>query len=199
MPDHLTRPRPQPPRRPAHVLFFACVPPAAIRDEIAEAWQSSGTARPFRHDKLHMSILPVAGLDILSPTLIEQARRAASGLRSAPFELCFDRLATFGGGLGNCALVLTTDGQDKPANALALDLHDALRAAGLVPPGRRKIVPHLTLAYGPGFSEIRPLAKPIRWAVRDITLIDSLQGQGRHVWLGTWPLVEGRQQPSFDF
>lgn len=62
-----------------------------------------------------------------------------------------------------------------------------------------KVTPHVTLAYGPGFSEPRLLDKPILWMIDEITLIDSLQGQNRHVALGQWSLPQDRQQPSFDF
>lgn len=174
MPDHQTLTKPHPTRRPAHVLFFASVPPDEINDQIAEVWRSTGTGEHFRHDTLHMSIQAIAGQDDPDPILVERALLVASALRTAPFELCFDRLMTFNGPPDNRALVLATDGQNNRANDLAFELHCALRAISLVPPRLRKVVPHLTLAYGPGFSETRYLAEPIRWPICDITLIDSL-------------------------
>jgi RNA 2',3'-cyclic 3'-phosphodiesterase len=95
--------------------------------------------------------------------------------------------------------VLATDGRSARANDLAIQLRHDLNAVGLMPPRQQKVVPHLTLAYGPGFPEIRHLAVPIHWTIRDITLIDSLQGQNRHVVLGNWPLLaDSPQQTSFD-
>ncbi|MDZ4310852.1 MAG: 2'-5' RNA ligase family protein [Cypionkella sp.] len=199
MADHQTSTKSDPVGRAVHVLFFASVPPDEIKNQIAEVWRSAGTGERFRHDTLHMSIQAVAGIDELDPTVVERARLVPPALRTAPFELYFDRLMTFNGKPRNRALVLGTDGRNNQANNMAIELHHALRAVGLAPPSRQKVVPHLTLAYGLGFSETRYLAEPIRWTVRDITLIDSLQGQSRHMALGNWPLKEGRQHPSFDF
>jgi RNA 2',3'-cyclic 3'-phosphodiesterase len=192
----LTKPRPG--YRPAHVLFFAAVPPDSVKDRLAEAWASAGTGERFRRDTLHMTIRAVAGLYEPDPVVVKRARLAPAQIRTAPFELCFDRLLTFGGGPDDRALVLATDGRDGSANDLAVELHHAMKAVGLVPPGFQKVVPHLTLAYGPGFPDPRRLVEPIRWTIQDVTLVDSLQGQGRHVSLGTWRLPEGRQQPSLD-
>jgi RNA 2',3'-cyclic 3'-phosphodiesterase len=188
MEDTTAQTRPQ--NGQSHLLFFAAVPPQAIRERIAEAWLLSGSGERFRGNTLHMTIQGIANTKFLDTGLVEQARLAASALRVAPFELCFDRLMTFGGGMGSRALVLGTDGRNDCANDLAAALHESLREAGFMLPRRRSIVPHVTLAYGVGFAETRCLAEPVRWTIRDITLIDSLQGQGRHVPLGNWPLPE---------
>ena len=189
----------RPTDRPSHVLFFAAVPPQGIIDQIAEAWRLTGTGGSLRRNTLHVTILAITGLNTLYPTLIDHARRAATTLRAVPFELCFDRLMTFGGGMGKRPLVLRTDSQTDRVTALATELHNSLTETGLVLPRLRKVTPHVTVAYGAGFTETRPLPAPIRWTIRDITLIDSLQGQGRHVSLGTWPLSEGgRRQPFED-
>lgn len=195
MPDHRAPTKPN----PAHSLYFACIPSDEVKGQIADAWRSTGTSEKLRRDTLHLSIQAVASLADLDPVLVERARSTPPSLRTASFELCFDRLMTFGDQPGKRALVLATDGRNNHANDMAIELHGALRAVGIVPPRRRKVLPHLTLAYGHGFAETRCLAEPIHWMIRDITLIDSLQGQGCHVSLGTWPLQEGRQHPSFDF
>ncbi len=199
MPDNYPATKPARSRRSAHVLFFAAIPPDAIKDRTAEEWRSIGTGERFRHDTLHMTIQSIAGLDKQDQTFVERARRAVDALRTAPFELCFDRLMTFGRNHDDNALVLATDGLCNHANDLAIELHHALKTAGLAPPTFKKVVPHLTLAYGHGFSETRHLANPIRWTIRHLTLIDSLQGYGRHMQLGTWPLPQDRQQPSLKF
>lgn len=185
--------------RPAHVLFFAAIPPLEIKAQMAKAWQTFGTDEPFRHDMLHLSIYAVAGTDDLDPILIKRARQAAISLRTAPFTLCFDRLTTFSGDPGDYPLVVQTEKASHKLNDVAAELHAACRATGLTASRSAKITPHVTLAYGPGFSETRHLAKPILWAIDEITLIDSLQGQSRHVSLGRWPLPKDREQRGFDF
>lgn len=186
-------------RRPDHVLFFAAVPPPEINARMAKAWQAFGTGEPFKHDTLHLSIYAVAGADELDPTLIKRAQQAANVLRTAPFTLAFDRLETFSGDPGKYPLVVRTEKTSRKLNDVAAELHAACRSTGLTASRSAANTPHVTLARGPGFPETRPLDEPILWTVTEITLIDSLQGQGRHVHLGTWPLPEDRQQPGFDF
>ena len=152
MPDHRAPTKPN----PIHSLYFACIPPDEVKDQLADAWGSTGTGEKLRRDTLHRSIRAVAILTDLDPILVERARSTPPAPRTAPFDLCFDRLMTFGGRPGNCALVLGTDRRNAHANDLAIELHHVLRATGLAPPGRQKVVPHLTLAYGTGFPEICP-------------------------------------------
>ncbi len=197
--DHSLVTQSRPARRPDHVLFFAAVPPPEIKDQLAQAWQTMGTGEPFRYNTLHLSIYSVAGADHLDPMLVQRARQAANGMRTAPFTLRLDRLATFQGSSGNLPLVMTMEGKSHKLNEIAADLHSACRKASL--PGSRstKPTPHVTLAYGHGFPEARLLTTPILWTIEEVMLIDSLQGQSRHVSLGRWPLSEGKQQPGFDF
>ncbi len=115
-----------------------------------------------------------------------------------PFELCFYRLVTLGGASGNRALVFATDESDRSADDISADLHPMLRLGGRKATRAPKVYPHVTAAYGPSFEGKRFLDPPIRWTIREIELIDSHYGQGRHVRLGRWPLPEGRQQASFD-
>ncbi|MCB1369364.1 MAG: 2'-5' RNA ligase family protein [Rhodobacteraceae bacterium] len=166
---------------------------------MAKAWQAFGTGETFRHETLHLSIYAVAGADDLDPVLVKRARQAACVLRTAPFTLCFDWLMAFNGRPANYPLVLATDRTSDRLNEVAAELHTACRAMGIT--GRRsaKVTPHVTLAYGPGFSKPRKLDEPILWKVDEVVLIDSLQGRGRHVPLGLWPLPQDRQQPGFDF
>lgn len=197
--DHSPVTQSRPAHRRAHTLFFAAVPPPEIRDQLAQAWQTLGTGEPFRYDTLHLTIYPVAGVDHLDPMLVQRACQAANVLRTAPFILRLDRLATFNGDPGNYPLVATTEGKSHKINEIAADLHVACRRSGLPGSSSTKPRPHVTLAYGPGFPEERMLATPIFWAIDEITLIDSLYGQGRHVTLGQWSLPTDRHQQGFDF
>lgn len=199
MQDHRAPTKANPSGRPAHVLFFAVVPPPEIKAQMAKAWQSFGTGETFRHDTLHLSISAVAGVDDLDPVFVERVRQAATALRTAPFTLCFDRLMTFTGRSASRPLVMATNNASDKPNEIATDLHAAFRAMNLASSRSRKVTPHVTLAYGPGFSDTRHLSNPILWTITEITLIDSLQGQGRHIPLGQWSLPQDRQQPSFDF
>lgn len=174
--------------RPAHVLFFAAVPPEPVAERIAEAWRGAGTRDGFRAATLHLSLLAAAELDRPDPQVTALLQAAAEGLRSAPFELRFDRIVTFGQGPGNHPIVLTVPERSAAVDGLAAELHRAATDAGLALPRLRRITPHVTLAYGRGFAGRRYLTQPVRWTVQEVTLIDSPQGEGRHIPLGRWPL-----------
>lgn len=199
MPDREMRTKPSPVGRPDHVLFFAAIPPPDIKALMARAWQTFGTGQSFRHDTLHLTIYPVAAVNDVDPALVKRARQAANFLRTAPFTLCFDRLARFNGGPISYPIVITTEKTSHELDDVAAELHSSCRAMGITASRSTKVTPHVTLAHGPGFSEIRLLDKPILWNIDEITLIDSLQGKGRHVSLGKWPLPKDRQQRAFDF
>ena len=186
-------------RRSGHVLFFAAVPPPDIKTAMERAWQTFGTGDPFRCDKLHLSIYAVAEVDHVDPTLVKRARQAANVLRTAPFTLRFDHLTTFGGAPDHYPLVVSMDKASRGVNDIAAELHTACRKLGLTASRSSTVTPHVTLAYGAGFPEKRPLDQPITWTIDEITLIDSHQGKGRHEHLGTWPLPKDRQQQGFDF
>lgn len=199
MPDDHALTKPGKPNRAAHVLFFAAVPPPDVKAQIEQAWQTHGTVDRFRQQTLHLSIHAVADVDEVDPVLIQRAQRAASYLRTAPFTLTFDRLRTFFRRSVHHPIALATDGGSHQPSEIAADLHSACRALGITASRSAKVTPHVTLAYGPGFTETRYLAQPIRWTVDELTLIDSIQGQGRHVPLGHWPLPTDRQQQGFNF
>lgn len=185
--------------RPRHVLFFAAVPPPEVKSHMATAWQILGTGEALRHATLHLTICPVAGVDHPDPVLVTRARKAASAVRTAPFTLSFDRIMKFNGRPASRPLVITTEMTSRELNEIAAELCAACRALGITASRSAKITPHVTLAYGTSHLEPRGLEKPILWTIDEITLIDSLQGQGRHEWLGRWPLPRDRQQLGFDF
>ena len=199
MPDHCTEAKPQHVRRPAHLLYFAAVPPPEIKSRMASAWKTAGTGEPFRHDTLHLSIFAVAGLDHLDRVLVRRARQAALLLRTGPFPLCFDRLMTFNGSPGNLPLVIATERISSDLNQVAAELRAACHAMSLTASRSARVTPHVTLAYGRGFTGKRRLARPIFWTIDEITLIDSHHGRGRHVPLGRWALPPDRQEPRFQF
>ena len=199
MPDQPTLTKQKGAHRPTHVLFFAAVPPAELKARMATAWQSFGTGEPFRNDTLHLSICAVAEVDDIDPVLVQRAGQAARALRTAPFTLCLDRLMTFPVGAASHQLVNATERTSNDLNEIAAELQTACRAMGIAASRPTKIMPHVTLAYGRGFPEVRPLDTSILWTIEEVTLIDSLWGQGRHVPLGHWPLPLDRHQRGFDF
>ena len=108
--------------------------------------------------------------------------RAGEAVRATPFELTFDRYASFRS-RGKAPLVLLC-GRGK------LELMALQRAVG-VALGHTKSVrfePHCTLLYGQSSVPTTRLEEPITWRVRELALVHSLQGKGIYRYPGRWPL-----------
>jgi 2'-5' RNA ligase len=191
------------PRRPARhssqrwqpekdTVYFAVLPDRETADHIARfsgefrrEHQIAGSCRPA--SALHISQVPLGLYRDLDDDIASLACRAASMLRSRPFDVTLDRVETFGGG-GNRALVLRTrDGETK-----LVRLHEALRHAfekvGLSRFSQGQFTPHLTFLYGDLPVPQTRLDNPIAWTVKSFVLVRSLYGLSRLEILGRWPL-----------
>jgi 2'-5' RNA ligase len=165
-----------------HNYFLAAIPDASLARQMEIAWQRHGTGERFRAQKLHMTLLEFKDQQNI-PTDLERLKRCVAGSDLRGFDLVLDRLMTFGGD----ALVLGMNGKSASASMLNKQLQKALTRSGFQP-ASSSVTPHVTLAYGPGFPETRLLEKPISWRIDQLTLVDSLVGQGQHIRLADWPL-----------
>ena len=175
--------------RPRHILFFAAIPPPLFASHVQQIWPIIGTGDRLRAKTLHMTILPVAGDDVVNPRLVRALTEALAGFSFPVFDISFDRLVAFKAKKKR-PIVLRTLETDALVNQLARTVGRAL--SGTFPNfPKPKVTPHVTLAYGAGFDEERLLPAPLGWRVRDIALIDSVQGEGRHIHLARWRLGSG--------
>ncbi len=143
--------------------------------------------RALEAERLHVSLLAVgACVGALPEAGIARWRRAADTVRCAPFDVRFDRAATFGGD-GN-PLVLKSS--DDAGVAGLLSLYQAV-GMSLADTGERikprRITPHMTLSYRGRRIAETPI-EPVCWQACDLVLIDSHVGAHRHELLGRWPL-----------
>ncbi|MEQ1578070.1 MAG: 2'-5' RNA ligase family protein [Hyphomicrobium sp.] len=121
------------------------------------------------------------------PAVIDNAMRAASTVSMAPFKVEFDRVASFSGGHGKRALVLTGgDGLDGLVT-LRKALRQAMTKAGSRLQPQSGSSPHLTMMYDDRACDSFPI-EPISWTVSRFVLVDSLVGQSRCMHLGQWSL-----------
>jgi len=175
-----------------HNVFFAALPDTTM---VASSGRIAGnvirrlgvTATPIPPERLHISLLFVGGFSGACPSaVIDAAMMAAGTVSTAPFRVEFDRVASFSGGHGKRALVLT--GGDGVAGLVTLRtaLSQAMMKVGLRPRQRSGISPHLTMMYADRKCEF-PI-EPTGWTVTRFVLVDSLFGQSRHVHLGQWSL-----------
>jgi 2'-5' RNA ligase len=168
-------------------LFFGVVPDAATAAEMHRLAGILKCAHRFGGEPIERGCLHVTLLFLgrSSQRLVGIAREAAAEVRMLPFDVAFDRTASFGGGQGNRALVLVGDDALKQRVKLLRQMLDAaLLRKGLRSFAHRDFTPHLTLIYGERTVDEYPVA-PIGWTVNEFVLIHSLHG---HRHLARWPL-----------
>jgi len=171
-----------------HNLFFALQPP-----EIARARSASVAAQMIGHqhlrgrllspERLHVSLLSIGCFVGPGPLhIVNDVKKLARAVVMPPFELSFDRVASFGAG----ALVLTGGESAGDVMRLRHSLKLTLAKAGVKLRSRKSFMPHMTMAYADRMPTLA--IEPICWPASEFVLIDSLIGQSKHVLLGRWPL-----------
>jgi 2'-5' RNA ligase len=177
-----------------HNVFFAALPDPAT---VSSTRQTAGSVRQclrttttlIAPERLHVTLLPVGGFSGSYPrAVIDAAMLAARTVSMAPFKVEFDRIATFSGGRGKQALVLTGN-DDAVAGFVMLQKapSQAMAKTGLRLRQPSGFSPHLTMMYAN--QRLDCPIQPISWTVNRFVLVDSLVGQSRHVHLGQWPLT----------
>ncbi len=177
---------------PLHTLFFALQPALPDGERIAACAASDDAALGIGGQalvvaRLHVSLHAVGHYGDVFPTQdVERWMRAAATVRAVPFEVVFDRAATFGG-KGHPRVLRA--GSEEGAESVR-QFHQALGIA-LADAGEhitaRRIEPHMTVSYR-GVAAAEAPIEPIRWTARDFVLIDSHYGAGLHEVIGRWPL-----------
>lgn len=176
-------------------LFFALRPDAAAADHAdalaRKLMLSLGTSgRHERKARFHVTLCHVGYFaDEVPASVLEAARRVAGQLQQRPFDMAFDRVATFSGKPGNLPVVLLGAETCEPLMACQAGLDQALLKAGLVHGDRHpRFRPHLTLFYGR-----QPLAEqciePIAWRADHVVLYRSVIGESRYEEEGVWPFA----------
>ena len=167
-------------------VFLAALPDAAAAARIYRLARMLRRAHKFngnviKPERLHISLF---FLGELSQEIIRVASEAAAEVRMPPFDVVFDRSASFGGRPGNRPLVLIgDDGMDR-LKSLRRTFGVALAMNGLKYLAKRDFTPHVTLLYADRTVEEYPI-EPISWTVNEFVLIHSMRG---HVHLARWPL-----------
>ena len=167
-------------------VFLAAVPDA---DVAALIHHRAGILRRAHHldgrliepQGLHVSLFFLGGLPERSLRMVYEA---AAEVRTEPFEVSFDRTASFRSRSGHRPFVLFGDGGLRQLTSFRDMLGAALARKGLGRRANTNFTPHVTLLYDMRDVEEHPI-EPIGWTVREFVLIRSLHG---HVYLGRWPL-----------
>ena len=96
-----------------------------------------------------------------------------------PFEVSFDRTASFRGRPGNRPFVLVGGDTLDRLKSLGHALSVAVAEQGMGRRAQRDFTPHVTLLYAERAVDEYPIT-PIRWTANEFVLIHSLKGH-RHV------------------
>lgn len=185
---------------PRESLFFAVLPdPAtaqrvfAIGERLRAEHGLRGRALPV--ERLHLTLHYLGEYAGIPPRLLQQAHAAGQAVAAAPFELCFDRVASFGGRARTRPLVLLGAGEPPALRRLREALQRQLGRQGVATRAEPAFVPHLTLSYDE--QTLPPQTVPeLRCMVATLSLIRSVQGQGRYVHEATWPLSADAAGPG---
>ena len=105
-------------------------------------------------------------------------------VRTEPFEVSFDRTASFRGRSGNRPFVLIGEKGLLRLQSFRQMLGAAMTRRGLRRLANTNFTPHVTLLYDARGVDEYPI-EPIGWKVTEFVLVRSLNG---HEHLVRWPL-----------
>ena len=167
-------------------LFLAALPDAGtasrifrLADGLKRAHRFSG--KLIAPHRLHVSLFFLGGW----PGPIPHAPAMTGEVRLPPFQVCFDRTASFRGRAGNRPFVLVGGEGLAQLKSFRQRLAGELAREGLKRLANPNFEPHVTLLYDARGVDEYPLAEPILWTVNEIVLIHSRNG---HAHLAKWRL-----------
>jgi RNA 2',3'-cyclic 3'-phosphodiesterase len=176
-----------------HNLFFALCPSPA------EAARLHGLGLRLRRDaglagsvtsadRLHVSLHGLGEHRALPKRLVDAACEAGERLVFPRFVVTFDCAGSFRGGRGGkWPFVLRSVHEIDALTLFHRALAMAMTHAGLRHFVATQFTPHMTLLYDRRFQRPRNI-DAVCFVVRELVLVSSLTGQGRHVRIGRWPL-----------
>ncbi|WP_096698882.1 RNA 2',3'-cyclic phosphodiesterase [Polaromonas sp. AER18D-145] len=178
--------------RPTDRLFFAIYPDAATAARIAQLAQQLRAehglqGKPLKPERFHVTLHHLGDHAGLPQDLVAAACGAAASLAAAPFDITFDRVASFTSAPRNRPFVLR--GADGLAALMAFQqsLGEAMKKTVLGRWAKPGFTPHVTLLYDDR-SVPEQAVTPVSWTARELVLVHSLIGQTLHVPLARWPL-----------
>jgi RNA 2',3'-cyclic 3'-phosphodiesterase len=133
-------------------------------------------------DRLHVSLFFLGRLQQGTECA---AREAAGEIRMPPFQVSFDRTASFRGRQGSRPFVLVGGHGVGQLKSFRQGLGAGLAREGLRRLAGANFEPHVTLLYDARGVDEYPLAEPISWTINGIVLVQSRSG---HTHLAKWRL-----------
>lgn len=173
-------------------LFLAVFPPSASCEAIAIEIdglraEHSLAGAPIRPNRLHATLHYLGEHVIEREDIVDKAAAAASRVSHAGFDLVLASASSFSTRNDRHPCVLLCPEQRPPLHGLWRELGNQLMAAGLGRYLKRDFVPHVTVLYDTRMLTPQAI-EPIRWQVRDFSLVRSRPGKSHYEILGTWAL-----------
>jgi 2'-5' RNA ligase len=175
-------------------IFFALLPDASAAGRIASLSQQLRAdlalkGRPIATERLHVTMNHLGDHVGLPGDIVEQGKRAGEAVSAAaPFEITFDRVASFRGRPRNLPFVMQGGEGVDAAKAFQQQLVDAMNRAGLGRFVDKRFTPHVTLMYDDCNVPQTPV-EPVSWRASELVLVRSLLGKTTHIPLARWPLA----------
>jgi 2'-5' RNA ligase len=178
--------------RPTDRLFFAIYPDAATAAHIAQLAQQLRAehglqGKPLKPERFHVTLHHLGDYAGLPQDLVAAACGAAASVAAAPFDVTFDRVASFTSAPRNRPFILRGDGGLAALMAFQQSLGDALKKTVLGRWAKPGFTPHVTLLYDDRGVPEQAVA-PVSWTAHEFVLVHSLIGQTLHVPLARWSL-----------
>jgi 2'-5' RNA ligase len=170
-------------------LFFAVIPEVDTTSRIYRLGEAIKCARQFQgaltsRDCLHITLFFLGDVRNLSERSVRMVLEAAAEVKMEPFEISFDRSASFRGKPGDHPFVLLGGDGLNGIKELRRTLGVPMTKKGLRQWVNADFTPHITLLRDPRKVEEQPIV-PICWTVSEFVLIHSNRG---HTRLARWPL-----------
>lgn len=182
--------RPKKPER----LFFCFMMTSDASGEVMQAadrlfYEHRLTGSRLRMERLHVSLHLVDDYRRLRGKHIYGAQLAGDAVRMKPFEVVFRSVMSFlPAPHKRHRRPLVLRGEGEGLHLLFDSLGDAMARQRLKVKAGTDFKPHMTLAYGPEEVPEQPI-EPIRFTVKDFTLIHSRLGLTQYEVIDRWPLV----------
>lgn len=167
-------------------LYIFAKPPEETALEAEQRRRDLGLADDYGRERFHTTILPLCDARAAPPGLVDILEMAFASMVAEPCAILFDRLHRN---------ALRGGRELRDLRELQRRLVRRLTAMGVIlPPYLFR--PHMSLAYGAAPERTIPIA-PIGWQVRELQLVKSIHGEGRHETLASFELIE--RQGSLGF
>jgi len=168
-------------------LFLAALPDSSTAARIHALATTLKRAHRFSGklivpERLHLSLFFLSGL---SEQMLRAAYEVLASLSVPPFDICFDRTASFRGRSGSRPFVLIGGDGVGRLKSFRRELGAGLARAGLKRLANTNFEPHVTLLYDARSVEEYPLGAPISWTISEVVLVQSSKG---HAHLAKWQL-----------